>query len=389
MKHTAPGIILVALSLLGGCSIAKKAIPLASIRSNCEPEKIEVISDKDGDAVLNVCGVYEDWHFHRFNGWTYKGPSAQQPLAQPVDSDGDGVPDDVDRCPVVPGVASLDPNTNGCPVPTDTDSDGIPDDADKCPTVAGVAQADPNKNGCPPDADNDGIADADDACPELAGLANTDPKKNGCPADQDDDGVYDAQDACPTEAGPASPEPEANGCPDRDGDGIPDKVDACPDEKGSADKDPAKHGCLHRVVVTEQQIVINEKVQFATGSAQIKPVSNALLDDVAEVLKDNPHILKVEVQGHTDDVGSASLNKRLSQQRAESVMQALVKRGVAQERLVAKGYGMEQPLADNSTDAGKTTNRRVQFVILEQQKKPKTMAPLTPVAPKGDASDDL
>ncbi len=376
MKLKALGLLLVALPALGGCSIGKKAFSIASVRSGCEARKIEVVSDRDGDAVLNVCGVYEDWYFSPIDGWVYKGPSANQPLAKAVDSDGDGVGDDVDQCPVVPGVASLDPKKNGCPAPVDTDSDGIPDEADKCPTVVGVAHADPNKNGCPPDADNDKIADTQDACPDVPGVADSDPAKNGCPSDKDGDGVADTVDACPDVAGPATTDPLTTGCPDGDGDAIPDKVDACPKVKGSADKDPKKHGCLHRVVVTLDQIVINERVRFATGSPRIKKQSNPLLDDVAAVLKDNPRILKVEVQGHTDDRGSASLNKRLSQLRADAVMHALVKRGVAKERLVAKGYGMDKPIADNGTEQGKAKNRRVQFNILEQ-KKAQVAAPIT------------
>ena len=380
MKRTAIGIIAVSLSVLGGCSIAKRAIPLAKHRSGCAADKIEVISDKDGEAVLNVCGVYEDWHFHAFDGWTYKGPSAQQPLQGPVDTDGDGIADNVDACPTVAGVATTDPKTNGCPKANDKDGDGIADAQDACPNTVGVAHTDPAKNGCPPDGDGDGIADADDACPAVAGEPNEDPAKNGCPPDKDGDGITDAQDACPDVAGIKTPDPQTNGCPDRDGDAIPDKVDACPDEKGSADPDPKKHGCIHRVVVTEAEIVINEKIQFAFGSPQIKAASNPLLDEIAKTLKDNPRIKKVEIQGHTDNVGKEKFNQRLSQKRAEAVMQALIARGVAKDRVSAKGYGMDKPLVSNETEEGQAKNRRVQFKITEQERKTRLVPAPKPAA---------
>jgi OmpA-OmpF porin, OOP family len=262
-----------------------------------------------------------------------------------TDRDGDGIFDDVDACPDVPGVASDDPAKNGCPEekkvvpppPSDRDGDGIPDDKDACPDVKGVPNEDPKKNGCPPDRDGDGIADDVDACPDVPGVADPDPKKNGCPKDTDGDGIPDDKDACPLEPGPASPDPKKNGCP--------------------------------TVHVTDTEIVILEQVQFDTGKATIKKESDALLDKVAAVFKEHPEILKVEVQGHTDNKGGAAYNKGLSKQRAEAVQKALVKRGIEKTRLVAQGFGMEVPIADNNTDEGRALNRRVQFKILD--KKPK------------------
>jgi OmpA-OmpF porin, OOP family len=121
-----------------------------------------------------------------------------------------------------------------------------------------------------------------------------------------------------------------------------------------------------RVVLTASSITINEKVQFATGSSQILPVSFGLLDEVAKVLVDNPQIEQVQVEGHTDSTGTAALNRRLSQQRAESVMAYLVSKGVAARRMKAKGFGPDTPIADNSTDEGKEQNRRVEFNIQKQ-----------------------
>jgi len=139
-----------------------------------------------------------------------------------TDSDGDGVPDELDRCPETGGRVAED----GCPITVDGDSDGdlIADVEDACPDEAGV----PSAEGCP-DADGDGITDSDDVCPEEPGAPGAEPG-DGCPFptedDRDGDGIPDADDACPDEAGTF----DAGGCPDRDGDGIPDADDPAPDD---------------------------------------------------------------------------------------------------------------------------------------------------------------
>jgi outer membrane protein OmpA-like peptidoglycan-associated protein len=235
-------------------------------------------------------------------------------------------------------VADPDPKKNGCP-PPDTDGDGIVDPQDACPTVPGVADPDPKKNGCPPpDTDGDKVPDTSDACPDIPGVATSDPATNGCP-------------------------------PDTDGDGIRDDKDACPLEKGKEDPDPKKNGCPVAVRVTETEIIILQQVQFDTGKATIRSVSDPLLDEVAGVLKDHPEILKIQVQGHTDIRGGRMFNIKLSQDRSDSVMKALVQRGIAPERLQAKGYGPDVPIGDNKTEEGRQKNRRVQFNILEKVKK--------------------
>jgi len=210
--------------------------------------------------------------------------------------------------------------------------------------VKGVADEDPKKNGCPPpepvDTDGDGIFDPEDACVDVKGVPNEDPKKNGCPPPKD-----------------------------TDGDGIFDPDDACPAEKGPPDDDRTKNGCPKSVRVVDNEIVILEQVQFDTGKATIKPASNDLLDQVAAVLTQHPEMLKVEVQGHTDNRGSAALNKKLSQARADAVKKAMVQRGVSADRLVTKGYGPDKPIDENGTDEGRQRNRRVQFVILDKQPK--------------------
>ncbi len=121
-----------------------------------------------------------------------------------------------------------------------------------------------------------------------------------------------------------------------------------------------------RVVLTESSIKINEKVQFAFGKADIDPVSFGLLDEVAKILVDNEQIELLQVEGHTDNVGSMSVNKKLSDARARAVMKYLVDKGVNKKRLVAKGFGPDRPIADNATQEGQDANRRVEFNIVKQ-----------------------
>ncbi|MBW2459543.1 MAG: OmpA family protein, partial [Deltaproteobacteria bacterium] len=285
------------------------------------------------------------------------------------DQDGDGIIDGKDACPDKPGVPSDDPAKHGCPA--DRDGDGIHDALDACPDEPGPPNDDPTRHGCPlkrpGDRDGDSIPDEVDACPGTPGVAHDDPAKHGCPPDRDGDGVVDVEDACPDVPGVPTADPATNGCPaDRDGDGIVDSEDACPDTKGIRQDDPAKNGCP-LVQITKGEVVISEQVQFDTDKATIKPVSDRLLEEVARVLNEHAELLRIEVQGHTDNTGGQGYNIALSKRRANSVKAALVKRGVTTGRLTTKGFGPTVPVGDNKTEAGRQKNRRVQFKILKRK----------------------
>ena len=154
---------------------------------------------------------------------------------------------------------------------------------------------------------------------------------------------------------------------DSDGDGVPDRIDNCPHEKGPA----SNRGCplvnKQLVVLHEDKIEILDKVYFATARAKIQKRSNKLLDQVARVLREHPELLLVEVEGHTDDKGSAVTNTALSQARAEAVVGALVRRGVKGNRLQARGFGPSRPVAPNTNRAGREKNRRVEFRVVERR----------------------
>ncbi len=102
-------------------------------------------------------------------------------------------------------------------------------------------------------------------------------------------------------------------------------------------------------------------INFETGKADIKPESQAIVDQIAEMLKANAS-LNVSIEGHTDNVGSAASNKTLSENRAKSVMNAILGKGIEKSRLSAKGWGQEKPVGDNKTEDGRAKNRRVEIV---------------------------
>jgi outer membrane protein OmpA-like peptidoglycan-associated protein len=260
----------------------------------------------------------------------------------------------------------------------DQDADGVTDNDDNCPRDAEDLDGYKDLDGCPElDNDGDGVMDTADKCPnepeDRDGFADTD----GCPElDNDSDGLADAQDQCPNEAGPVA----GKGCPskDADSDGVNDDTDKCPtapetrndylDEDGCPDTKP------QRIEVTGNQIVIKQRINFATGKATILSDSFPVLDDVAQVLKDYPNI-HVEIGGHTDNVGEDGANQRLSKSRADAVFEYLIAHGVRADRLVTVGYGETRPIDTNMTDAGKLANRRVEFMILDAAAKPAPAAP--------------
>jgi outer membrane protein OmpA-like peptidoglycan-associated protein len=235
------------------------------------------------------------------------------------------------------------------PVVEDRDGDGIVDSLDRCPDVAGLSAL----QGCP-DKDADGIADLDDKCPDVAGLA----KYQGCPIpDTDADGINDEEDKCPNVKGVARYE----GCPvpDTDNDGVNDEDDKCPNEAGPA----SNFGCpVIDVVIVEKVNKAAENIFFATGSYKLLPKSFKSLKEVVQILKDNPSY-KIDVDGYTDITGNEEKNQILSENRANSVKQYLVGNGIDESRITSEGHGINDPIADNKTVAGRAKNRRVEMKL--------------------------
>ncbi|HET9862439.1 MAG TPA: OmpA family protein [Steroidobacteraceae bacterium] len=233
-----------------------------------------------------------------------------------VDTDGDGVNDDLDNCPGTPAGTPVD--ASGCPL--DDDGDGVPNAADKCPGTPAGAKVD--ANGCEPDGDGDGVADSRDQCPNTPAGAKVDDK--GCELDGDGDGVVDRLDKCPdTPRG--------------------DRVDAV--------------GCTFKEELVLQGVI------FETNSAELRPESIPVLQDAISTLKRYPE-LSIEVAGHTDSRGSDAYNLQLSARRADSVLEYLVDGGVT-NTLTSRGYGERQPVASNATEDGRQQNRRVVLRVLD------------------------
>lgn len=121
-----------------------------------------------------------------------------------------------------------------------------------------------------------------------------------------------------------------------------------------------------RVEVKDNKIEIHEKIQFELAKANIKAESHDLLNEIAQVIKDNPHIKKIAIEGHASSDGNDDFNMKLSDDRSKSVMKYLVEHGIDEKTLTAKGYGETKPIADNETEEGRIKNRRVEFNIIEQ-----------------------
>jgi OOP family OmpA-OmpF porin len=250
-----------------------------------------------------------------------------------VDTDGDRICADTDRCPDqaedLDGYEDLD----GCPEDQDVDGDGIMDSIDQC-----VVDAE----------DRDGYLD-EDGCPDL---------------DNDADGILDVNDKCINE--PEDPDgfEDEDGCPDKDNDGdeVLDPDDECPNVKGEKGSKGCPGKKYEGVEITETHIRINQVIHFAYNKAKILPDSFPILATVSQVLRDRPEIT-LSIEGHTDSRGNDKYNKKLSTKRAKAVMDHLSKVGkIDKGRLTSQGWGEEKPVDTNLTDEGRAANRRVEFV---------------------------
>ena len=289
------------------------------------------------------------------------------------DRDGDGIPDDDDACPDDPEDKDGFEDLDGCP-DLDNDGDGILDVDDACPLIREDFDGDRDEDGCPEgqegDRDGDGIPDDVDNCPDNPEDFDGFEDEDGCPdLDNDQDGIPDNDDLCPNDPEDFDGFEDEDGCPDvdNDSDRILDVDDACPNDPETYNGHEDEDGCPDKgkVIVEDTQITILEKVYFETDSAIIQERSFPLLDAVAATLNGNPQITLVEIQGHADERGSDQYNVKLTRARAESVMNALIERGVLRDRLRSAGYGERCPVDPKSNPRAWERNRRVEFKIIE------------------------
>lgn len=242
------------------------------------------------------------------------------------------------------------------------------DDQTLGPSMAGIAppRAPLELTATASDLDGDGVVDEQDRCPSVVGEP-VDSVNPGCPKDSDQDGIYDRDDACPAEPGVMSEQAQRHGCAaDTDSDGILDKDDACPAEQGHPSAEPSINGCRPTVVVKGQQLVLVEQIRFETGKDVIDEVSYPTLMQIADLLREQPDVSRVAVDGHTDDVGREEANLALSRRRALAVVRWLIEHGVDERRLEARGYGPRRPLDPAKTPEARARNRRVEFNVLKR-----------------------
>jgi len=295
------------------------------------------------------------------------------------DRDGDGVEDDLDRCPDIPGKSIF----GGC---LDSDDDGIGDADDSCPDDVGLKAL----NGCP-DTDSDGVADIVDDCPDVPGTAY------GCP-DADKDGIADAKDRCPDIPGQAGYE----GCPEDPAkaemeediameESAENKEDSLTEKGGSTgvnenntittNNNSNENSTLpnntntypnnnnvnnYPRVVPESALSLmadaTKRVQFNVLSDDLTTESYQILDQVVSLMITNPQF-QLKVSGHTDDRGEDHVNQRLSEKRARACIRYLRDQGVPDAQMSYMGFGARAPLTDNYTEEGRRQNRRVDFEL--------------------------
>jgi len=244
----------------------------------------------------------------------------------------------------------------------DSDWDGINDSEDACPeTPFGVAV---DQFGCAVDSDKDGVADYLDRCKNTPTNINID--EHGCPIDSDFDGVADHLDLCKNT--PPNIPVDKKGCPlDTDKDGVLDYMDNCADTPIGAEVD--SWGCP--VESAEEELpevttfALTGSVNFETAKSDLLPQAKNELDKIIKIMNEYPKTSWM-IEGHTDNIGSYSYNKRLSFQRASSVADYLIYKGIDRIRLFVKGVGPDDPVADNSTESGRALNRRVTIELTEK-----------------------
>ncbi len=297
------------------------------------------------------------------------------------DRDGDGLKDDIDKCPDDPEDFDGFEDEDGCPDP-DNDRDGILDGDDKCPNIPEDKDGYQDEDGCPEgdknDRDGDGILDNVDKCPDEPEDFDQFQDEDGCPdPDNDNDKILDIDDLCPNDPEDYDGFEDEDGCPDLDNDKdrILDKDDKCPNEPETYNNIDDDDGCpdAGRIIDKGSVLVILDPINFEFNKAVIKTDSYPILDAVIASMQGNPDIQLIEVAGHTDERGDDAYNLDLSDKRAAAVVTYLTTHGsktdskpIDPKRLVSQGYGETQPIDRRSNEQAWAKNRRVDFLILKR-----------------------
>jgi OOP family OmpA-OmpF porin len=336
------------------------------------------------------------------------------PAAGPADRDGDGLADDGDACPDAPEDIDTWNDTDGCPELTDVtvrvvDTDGQPVDAGTWTAGgrSGTAGVSAQWPAGPVELTVDAAIPVAGAAPRARTVTQAVSVTNGPPVELvvtvpaprgslvvqivDAKGqavpgaVWAAAGPTPLQGQPAGTYALRPGA-------YVLSASAAGFRPATMAADVALDGAVTMTLQLEpakaalsgEKIDIRDSVYFETNKAIIKSESFALLDEVADILKAHPELTRISIEGHTDTRGDNAANKRLSQGRAEAVMRYLVDKGVAADRLEARGYGEEKPLVKEKTDADRARNRRVDFRVTARSDGDTGAAP-KPIETRGDS----
>lgn len=291
-------------------------------------------SDRDGDGIYDVEDRCPD-------DAEDKDDFKDSDGCPEADNDGDGLLDRQDKCPDEAEDFDQFQDDDGCPE-VDNDKDGLDDLKDPCPNAAEDGRGKRPKDGCPStteDGDGDGVPDAKDKCPDDPEDRDGFQDYDGCPEpDNDNDSIPDQFDGCPNDAEDADGFEDEDGCPDPDNDkdGFPDASDKCPKEpetlNGNKDDDGCPDAGAEIVRVTDQKIESRERIGFA--GSNLSSSGNLIVGLVALAMKGHTEIALLRVEVYADGMSKAD-----TQARANTIVKALVAKGVAESRLKAVGMG--------------------------------------------------
>ena len=369
-----PGVAPTGVGVAGFSTIGPRVRPFATLAERAGPFDLDglwiaggVGAGLTGSSVRPAIRAAVGWDAlsEDFSGGPFLG------FVQMIEPDAGSVRPEDARVAIIGIHAAIAPASRRHAEPLDTDGDGLTDDVDACPSDAEDQDGFLDTDGCPDlDDDHDGIADAVDRCPRVAEDRDGFEDGDGCPdLDNDQDGIADAVDRCPLVAEDKDGIEDGDGCPeDADGDGVPDAVDNCPGEPETVNGILDADGCpdtadLH---VDKDRIVLDERVHFPTDRADVSIKSWPLLARVAAFLNDHPEYARIHVDGHADDTGEDDYNLKLSLARAQSVRDLLIRGGVDSKRLVIEAYGEGRPRAPGTDATARAENRRVELEILER-----------------------
>jgi len=276
-----------------------------------------------------------------------------------VDSDNDGIPDDIDQCPYEAEDIDGYQDEDGCP-DYDNDKDGILDINDGCPNSKEDIDGFQDQDGCPDvDNDGDGILDINDKCPNKKEDIDGFQDKDGCPdIDNDNDGILDVDDKCPNKAEVFNGYKDKDGCPDKVPYYVPEKKYKPKPHKVRKKKTTKETTKKSTQTNVPARFLLRGESIFVSGTAQIKSSAYSQLSKIAEQLRAFPDA-RWSIEAHVDKASSPAEAVRISRAQALAIKSYLVSKGLSAINFRAIGMGDSSPIASNNSVYGRMKNRRI------------------------------